>query len=171
MSPRVLLAVFGTQTCGALAPILTKLALAGLPPWTMVTARQLVGVPLLFVLARLGQRGAAVLRVPFDARDWALVFTLTWAGFALPQLLLAVGIARSTGTNGALLSPLEPIGILIGGALFFRERLTAWRLAAGGLGTLGAILIVLQSGGRPDLGDPFGHVLIAAGPLARADYH
>ena len=170
MSPLVLLAVFVTQTCGALAPILTKLALAGLPPWSMVTARQLVGVPLLFALARLGQRGAPVARVPFDRRDWALVLTLSWAGFALPQLLLAIGIARSTGTNGALLSPLEPIGILVGGALFFRERLTSWRLVAVGLGTLGALCIVLQSGVRPELGDPLGDALIAAGHLAWAIY-
>lgn len=170
MSPLVIAAVLLTQTCGALAPILTKLALAGLPPWTMVTARQLVGVPLLFALARLGQRGAPVARVPFDRRDWALVLTLSWAGFALPQLLLAVGIARSTGTNGALLSPLEPIGILIGGALFFRERLTSWRLAAVALGTLGALFIVLQGGVRPELGDPLGDALIAAGHLAWAIY-
>jgi drug/metabolite transporter (DMT)-like permease len=171
MSLAVLLAVLVTQTCGALAPIFTKLALAGLPPWSMVTARQLVGIPLLFALARLGQRGgAAVARVPFDRRDWALVLTLSWAGFALPQLLLAIGIARSTGTNGALLSPLEPIGILIGGALFFRERLTSWRLVAVALGTLGALCIVVQGGVRPELGDPVGDALIAAGHLAWAIY-
>jgi drug/metabolite transporter (DMT)-like permease len=170
MSLAVLLAVLVTQTCGALAPIFTKLALAGLPPWTMVTARQLVGIPLLYALARLGRRGAPVARVPFDRRDWGLLLTLSWAGFALPQLLLAVGIARSTGTNGALLSPLEPIGILIGGALFFRERLTSWRLVAVALGTLGALCIVVQGGVRPELGDPLGDALIAAGHLAWAIY-
>src|SRR5262245_31479767 len=170
MSLAVLLAVLVAQTCGGLTPILTKLALAGLPPWAMVTARQLVGIPLLFALARLGQRGTPVARAPFDRRDWALVLTLSWAGFALPQILLAIGIARSTGTNGALLSPLEPIGILIGGALFFRERLTSWRLGAVALGTLGAVCIVLQSGVRPELGDPLGDALIAAGHLAWAIY-
>jgi drug/metabolite transporter (DMT)-like permease len=166
----VLVAVLVTQTCGALAPILTKLALAGLPPWSMVAARQLVGIPLLYLLARAGGSLQPRPRLPFSRRDWALVFTLSWAGFALPQVLLAIGIARSTGTNGALLSPLEPIGILIGGALFFRERLTGWRMGAVALGTLGALCIVLQSGVRPELGDPAGDVLIAAGHLAWAIY-
>ncbi len=166
----VLIAVLVTQTCGALAPIFTKLALAGLPPWSMVTARQLVGIPLLYLLARAGGSLQARSRQPFSRRDWVLVFTLSWAGFALPQVLLAIGIARSTGTNGALLSPLEPIGILIGGALFFRERLTSWRLGAVALGTLGALCIVLQGSVRPELGDPVGDALIAAGHLAWAIY-
>src|SRR5262245_30737174 len=170
MSPLVIAAVLVTQTCGALAPIFTKLALAGLPPWTMVTARQLVGIPLLYLLARAGGALETRPRVPFSRRDWALLFTLSWAGFALPQVLLAIGIDRSTGTNGALLSPLEPIGILIGGALCFGERLTSWRLVAVGLGTLGALCIVLQGGVRPELGDPFGDALIAVGHLAWAIY-
>ena len=88
----------------------------------------------MYLLARAGGSLQPRPRQPFSRRDWLLVFTLSWAGFALPQVLLAIGIARSTGTNGALLSPLEPIGILIGGALFFRERLTSWRLARGGAG-------------------------------------
>ncbi|MFI5315434.1 MAG: DMT family transporter [Myxococcota bacterium] len=171
MSLSVLIAVLLAQTCGGLASIFTKLALVGLGPWTMVAARQLVGVLLLFAFARLTGRAAGMpAREPFTRRDWLLLLTLSWAGFALPQVLLANGIARSTGTNGALLTPLEPIGILIGGALLFRERLTPRRLTAVGLGTVGAILIVLQGGVRPDLGNPLGDALIAAGHLSWAIY-
>ncbi len=50
-------------------------------------------------------------------RDLLLLVTLSWAGFALPQILGAVGLERSSATHGALLSPLEPIGILLGAAL------------------------------------------------------
>ena len=169
MSASVVIAVLVAQTCGGLTPIFTKLALAGLGPWTMVAARQVLGVCVLYALSRAGgmQLGP---RQPFTRRDWALLLTLSWAGFALPQVLLANGIALSTGTNGALLSPLEPIGIVIGGALFFRERLTRWRLGAVGLGTAGALLIVIQGGVRPELGNPLGDALIAAGHLAWAIY-
>ena len=172
MSPAVLFAVVLAQTCGGLTPILTKVVLAGLGPWSMVAARQLVGVCVLYGLARLlrSSDSAALPRRPFSRRDWLLLFTLSWAGFALPQVLLANGIARSSGTNGALLSPLEPIGILIGGVLLFGERLTSWRLLAVGLGTVGALCIVAQSGERPELGDPLGDALIAAGHLAWAIY-
>jgi drug/metabolite transporter (DMT)-like permease len=172
MPPAVLFAVVLAQTCGGLTPILTKLTLAGLGPWTMVAARQLIGVCVLFALSKLVRPSdlASLPRRPFSRRDWLLLLTVSWAGFALPQVLLAHGIARSSGTNGALLSPLEPIGILIGGALLFRERLTPWRLLAVGLGTLGALCIVAQSGARPELGDPLGDALIAAGHLAWAIY-
>jgi len=169
VSPSVLAALLVAQTCGGLTPILTKLALAGLGPWSVVLARQLLGVVVLFAMARAAGMGARP-RAPFTRRDRALLLALSWAGFALPQILLAHGIARSTGTNGALLSPLEPIGILVGGALFFRERLTPWRLLAVGLGTLGASAIVLQGGVRPELGDPLGDALIALGHLAWAIY-
>jgi drug/metabolite transporter (DMT)-like permease len=169
MSAPVLFAVLLAQACGGIASILSKLALAGFGPWTMVAVRQVLGVCVLYALSRVsGVRTGP--RVPFTRRDWGLLLTLSWAGYALPQVLLAQGIARSTGTNGALLSPLEPIGILIGGAIFFRERLTSWRLLAVGMGTAGALLIVLQGGVRPGLGDPLGDALIAAGHLAWAIY-
>jgi len=169
VNPAVLASLLVAQTCGGLTPILTKLALAGLGPWTLVAVRQLVGIAVLFALARATGASPGP-RVPFTRRDWGLLLTVAWAGFALPQLLLANGIARSTGTNGALLSPLEPIGILVGGALFFRERLTPWRLVAVALGTLGAVFIVLQGDVRPELGDPLGDALIAAGHVAWAIY-
>jgi len=169
VSPSVLAALLVTQTCGGLAPILTKLALGGLGPWSVVVTRQLLGVVVLFAMARAaGMRSRP--RVPFTRRERALLLTLSWAGFALPQILLAHGIARSTGTNGALLSPLEPIGILVGGALFLGERLTPWRLLAVALGTAGASAIVLQGDVRPELGDPLGDALIALGHLAWAIY-
>jgi drug/metabolite transporter (DMT)-like permease len=169
MSVPVLFAVLLAQTCGGLASILSKLALAGLGPWTMVAVRQVLGVCVLYALSRASGMQSAP-RQRFTRRDWALLLTLSWAGFALPQVLLANGIALSTGTNGALLSPLEPIGILLGGALFFRERLSAWRLTTVGLGIAGALLIVLQGGVRPGLGNPLGDALIAAGHLAWAIY-
>ena len=169
MSPSVLAALLVTQTCGGLAPILTKLALGGLGPWSVVVARQLFGVVVLYAMARVTGMSARS-RSPFTRRDRALLLTLSWAGFALPQILLAHGIARSTGTNGALLSPLEPIGILLGGALFFGERLTPWRLLAVVLGTAGASSIVLQGDVRPEFGDPLGDALIALGHVAWAIY-
>jgi drug/metabolite transporter (DMT)-like permease len=169
VTPSVLAALLVTQTCGGLSPIFTKLALGGLGPWSVVVARQLIGVAVLFAMARASGMGARP-RAPFTRRDLLLLFTVSWAGFALPQILLAHGIARSTGTNGALLSPLEPIGILVGGALFFRERLSAVRLLAVVLGTVGALAIVLQGDVRPELGDPLGDALIALGHVAWAIY-
>lgn len=169
MSIRVLLVALLAQTCGGLAPILTKLALAGMGPWTMVAARQVLGVLVLLAIDRATQGGPRK-REAFTRRDWGLLLLLSWAGFALPQILLASGIELSTGTSGALLSPLEPIGILAGGWLFLRERLSPLRIASVLIGTLGALLIILQGAVRPELGDPLGDGLIALGHVAWAVY-
>jgi O-acetylserine/cysteine efflux transporter len=170
MPPLVLGAAVLAQMLGGLTPVWTKLALAGLPPWTLVFARQAIGLVFLFALARAG-RGAAPRRsAPWTARDVGLLFLISWGGFALPQLLLATGAARSTAVAYALLTPLEPIGIVLGGAILLSEGLPRSRAIALALGTFGASLVVLQDGLRPDLGDAVGDVLMAAGHLAWAIY-
>lgn len=170
MPPLVLAVALLAQALGGLTPVWTKLALEGLPPWTLVFARQAIGLVFLFALARIG-RGAAPRRTaPWTIRDVGLLLLISWGGFALPQILLATGAERSTAVAYALLTPLEPIGIVLGGAIVLSEGLPRARAIALVLGTLGASLVVLQDGLRPDLGDALGDVLMAAGHLAWAIY-
>jgi drug/metabolite transporter (DMT)-like permease len=170
MSQVVLAVALLAQTLGALTPIWTKLALEGLEPWTLVFARQLIGLGFLFAITRVGRRTAPRRTAPWTARDVSLLLLISWGGFALPQILLATGADRSTAAAYALLTPLEPIGIVLGGAILLSEGLPRARAIALALGTLGASLVVLQDGLRPDLGDAFGDVLMAAGHLAWAIY-
>src|SRR5262249_6594271 len=170
MPPRVLAAALLAQVLGGLTAIWTKLALAGLPPWTLVFTRQTIGAVFLFGLARIGRRAAPVRTAPWTMRDVGLLLLIAWGGFALPQLLLATGAKRSTAVAYALLTPLEPIGIVLGSALLLSEGLPRARAIGVALGTLGASLVVLQDGLRPDLGDAFGDALMAAGHLAWAIY-
>lgn len=168
MNAVVLFWILLAMSIGGSTPALTKLALEGLPPWSLVVARQSLGLVILYAMLR-ASAGAAP-RLPFDRRDQALLLALAWAGFALPMLLNAQGLALSSATNGALLTPLEPIGILIGSALFLGERFTAPRVAAIALGTLGGTLIVLQGTVDARAGDLRGDALMAAGHLAWAIY-
>src|SRR5262245_9663865 len=170
MPPLVLGAAVLAQVLGGLTPVWTKLALEGLAPWTLVFARQAIGLVFLFGLARIGRSAAPRRSSPWTLRDIALLLLISWGGFALPQILLATGAARSTAVAYALLTPLEPIGIVLGSAIVFSEGLSRARAIAVALGTLGASLVVLQDGLRPDLGDAFGDALMAAGHLAWAIY-
>jgi drug/metabolite transporter (DMT)-like permease len=170
MPPRVLAVALLAQVLGGLTPVWTKLALAGLPPWTLVCARQALGLLFLIALARIGSGVAPRRTAPWTARDVGLLLLISWGGFALPQILLATGAARSTAVAYALLTPLEPIGIVLGSALWLSEGLPRARAIAVALGTLGASLVVLQDGLRPDLGNAFGDGLMAAGHLAWAIY-
>jgi drug/metabolite transporter (DMT)-like permease len=161
------------QAIGGSTPALTKLALDGLGPFTLVVLRQIFGTLFLVALARLAPRlrgGAPAQPAAWSRRDVALLATLAWAGFALPQLLGAIGLERSSATHGALLSPLEPIGILLGAALVLREPIGAVHLVAGALGVVGTLAIVLSSSGDARGGDLQGDVVMAAGHLCWAIY-
>jgi drug/metabolite transporter (DMT)-like permease len=111
-----------------------------------------------------------VTHAPWTRRDLLLLVTLSWAGFALPQILGAVGLERSSATHGALLSPLEPIGILVGAAFVLRESLGLAHLVAGAFGVAGTVLIVASGAGDARTGDLRGDLLIAAGHLCWAIY-
>ena len=161
------------QGIGGATPALTKLALEGLGPFGIVVVRQILGTLFLVGLAALGPRlrgGTAPASAPWTRRELALLLLLAWAGFALPQILGAVGLALSTATHGAMLSPLEPIGILIGAAIVLGERLDRTHLLAGGLGALGTVAIVHSSRGNAAAGNLGGDLVIAAGHLCWAIY-
>jgi drug/metabolite transporter (DMT)-like permease len=165
--------IWMAQAIGGCTPALTKLALDGLGPFTLVVLRQILGTLFLVALARLGPRlrgGPPAHPATWTRRDWALLVTLSWAGFALPQLLGALGLERSSATHGALLSPLEPIGILLGAALVLREPIGVVHVVAGGLGVAGTLAIVLSGSGDPRVGDLRGDVLMAVGHLCWAIY-
>jgi drug/metabolite transporter (DMT)-like permease len=165
-----------SNAIGGSTPAFTKLALEGLGPFSLVVVRQSLGTLILLGLALLrpgglhGGKGGGLRLSAFTRRELGLVLLLSWAGFALPQILNALGLAYSSATNGALLSPLEPIGILLGGALFLKERLTTPRVAAVALGLAGASLIVLQGQAPGGAGDLRGDLLMALGHLAWAIY-
>jgi drug/metabolite transporter (DMT)-like permease len=162
------------QGIGGASPAVTKLALDGLGPFGLVIARQILGALFLaaFAFWAARMRGDAPIerRAPWTRRDVALLAILAWAGFALPQVLGALGLGRSSATHGALLSPLEPIGILIGAALVLREPLGFVHWLAGGLGVAGTVAIVLSGGGDPESGDLRGDLVMAAGHLCWAIY-
>ncbi|HEY8494618.1 MAG TPA: DMT family transporter [Myxococcota bacterium] len=164
------------QGIGGSTPALTKLALDGMGPLGLVVVRQILGTLFLVALAAWGARargGDEAPAAPWTRRDHGLLLLLAWAGFALPQVLNALGLVRSTATHGALLSPLEPIGILLGAALLLRERLAGAHLFAGALGVLGTAFIVspgLAADADPQTGDLAGDLLMAAGHLCWAIY-
>jgi len=161
------------QGIGGATPAITKLALDGLGPFSLVVARQVLGALFLAAIAAWSWRTRRVPDAPraaWTARDVVLLLVLAWAGFALPQVLGALGLERSSATHGALLSPLEPIGILVGAALVLREPLGVVHYLAGALGVAGTIAIVLSGGGDPASGDLRGDVVMAIGHLCWAIY-
>jgi drug/metabolite transporter (DMT)-like permease len=175
ISPATLAWIWIAQGIGGATPALTKVALDGLQPFSLVVARQILGALFLAGLASLpprwrGDGDATPTAARWTRSDVLLLLTLSWAGFALPQILGAVGLARSSATHGALLSPLEPIGILLGAAIVLREPLGLAHVLAGTFGVVGTVLIVLSGAGDARTGDLQGDLVIALGHLCWAIY-
>jgi len=176
MRPATLAWVWLAQGIGGSTPALTKLALEGMGPFGLTVARQILGAGLLLALAAASpylRGGALAPAAPWSRRDWVLLLALSWGGFALPQILGALGLTLSTATHGALLSPLEPIGILLGAAFVLREPLGLPHVLAGVLGLAGTLMIVVPSSvgaATPGAAHFGGDLLMAAGHLCWAIY-
>jgi drug/metabolite transporter (DMT)-like permease len=143
---RALSSLFAANLLGGGSYVVQKLVLTDLPPLTITLLRTFVGalcmVPLL---------GAAAWRWPFKGRDAWLMLAAGGLGFALPLMLGLLGLRMSTAANGSILVLLEPMGIVILSAIFFRERISRSQGLGLTLGIGGALIVVLSGAGETSL--------------------
>ncbi len=123
---------------GGSSYVLTKIALDGLTESTVIVVRTIVALAVLLPVAH--GRVGAVLRA--RGPDRLRLFAMGVVGYALPLVLGSYGIRRSTATNAALLIGTEPLGVVLLSALVLHESLGRARLAALGLGIVGATVLV-----------------------------
>lgn len=111
-----------------------------IPPFTLLTIRLIMGslvlAPLVWRQVQAGQT-----RVPTRAEILPLL-GVGLIGFGVSVGAQFVGTDQSTDVNGALVTSASPAFILLFAALILRERLTALRLAAVLLATVGVIVII-----------------------------
>jgi drug/metabolite transporter (DMT)-like permease len=133
----------------------TKRALEGLPELSVVALRTIVAAFVLVPLTGLGP-----LRTLFGGgrETWLPLLAMGIGGYALPLALGSYGVAWSSATNAALLIGVEPISVMILGALVLGERLAPLRSVAIGLGLVGATTIVAN--GIPFLGTRYAPHLL-----------
>ena len=80
-------------------------------------------------------------RVPRSARVWFHFAILALLGIIPPSVLLAWGVAHSTGANAAILSMTIPVLMSIMGVFLLKERLTLIRIVSLLLALAGTVLI------------------------------
>jgi drug/metabolite transporter (DMT)-like permease len=133
-------------------------ALADLPPLTIVLARVALGALALQLVLRL--RGE---RVPVGWRRRCAFLALGALGSALPLTLTVAGQTRIGGGQAAILVAMTPLCTLVAARLLTRdEPLSANRLAGVLLGVAGAVVVIGPSS-VPGLGGDRGEL---AGQLA-----
>lgn len=118
--------------------LLIKIAVATIPPLSVVAGRILVGAVALGVIAAL--RGT---KLPTDGRSWLKLGIMGTIGTVLPFFLISWGELRIDSGLAAILMAFVPIGALVLAHLFYHdEKLTAGKLVGVLLGVAGIVVLV-----------------------------
>jgi drug/metabolite transporter (DMT)-like permease len=118
--------------------LLIKLAVATIPPLTVVAGRIVVGVVVLLVIARA--RGVTL---PTDRRSWAKLAVMGALGTVLPFFLITWGETRIDSGLAAILMAFVPIGAILLAHLFQHdEKLTVGKVVGVALGCIGLVVLV-----------------------------
>jgi O-acetylserine/cysteine efflux transporter len=137
----------------------TKYALRGFGPITLLTISLVAGTAMLWTIV--------ILRGHRPAPPWRQVVLL---GLFEPALAYAgdlLGLARTSAANGALLSGLESVFIVLLAAVFLRERITGRITVAVVLAVTGVMAL---EGTGSFSGAGLGDLLVLAGVLSAAAY-
>ncbi len=146
--------------------VVTRVALADVPPATLALLRVLIGAAVLVPLS-LGTR------VRWSGGEHARIAAMGIVGFAGAFALSHWGLARSTATNAALLVTVEPLALVLLGPLLLGERLRRSEAFGAALALTGATLVVVN--GIPGVTHALlprwrGDVLLVLAGLAYAAY-
>ncbi len=115
-----------------------KLAVASIPPITLIAARVLIAAG--FLMAVLGWRRE---RLPRDARTWRMLLVQSFFGCFGAWTLLAWGQQYIDSGLASVLNSISPIFVFLFTLLVTRhEALPVSKLLGAGLGLTGVILIV-----------------------------
>jgi drug/metabolite transporter (DMT)-like permease len=139
LSPRLRSAVYGITAAAIWGGmyVVSDVVLPIIPPFTLLSMRLIMGIVALALVVRAS--GASLTLPRSDVVRLLLVGAL---GFGVSVGAQFVGTDLSTAVNGSLITSASPAFILIFAALLLRERLTARRIAAVALATIGVIVII-----------------------------
>lgn len=140
-------------------------AVDGVAPFTLASARFLLAGTTLVILARL--RGASM-----GTNDWPSLLLAALIGVALAHALLYSGLRRAPVADGVVLSTaLVPIFAILFATLLLRERASLGALGGAICGSVGVGLVVLGATSADASGNRVaGDLLVIAGTAATSLY-
>lgn len=134
---RVILALIVVQVIYASGVIVGKFLLPIVPAPVIVTLRMVVASLVFFVAHRL-MKG----KTPATFSDWSKFAMLGILGGAGNQLLILLGLTRTTAINAAILIPMIPIFTVIFGWAFTGDRPSGLKWAGVAVAALGTIYLI-----------------------------
>jgi drug/metabolite transporter (DMT)-like permease len=127
--------------------VVSKVVMEVIPPFSLITLRLILGLLTLGIVVAL--RGGT----GFTRRQYLQVAAVGWVGYGVSLGFQFVGTKLSTASNGALVTSATPAFVLLFAAWLLKERITARRLLALGLASLGVLAVIDPRTARlsPDL--------------------
>ena len=116
--------------------VVSKVVMAVIPPYLLLTSRLLLGILTLYLVITLSG-GLKVTRQQF----WQL-FGVGFVGYGISLGLQFVGTNLSTASNGSLVTSATPAFVLVFAALLLGEKITWQRLIALLVASLGVIAVI-----------------------------
>ena len=133
----VVLALILVQIIYASGVIVGKLVLPVVPAPVIVTLRMIVGSIAFFIAHRM-IKGTA----PRFGKDWVRFGLLGVLGGAGNQLLVLLGLSRTTAINTAILIPMIPIFTVVFGWLLRRDRPTGLKWSGVAVAAAGTVYLI-----------------------------
>jgi len=140
--------------------VVSDLVLPIIPPFTLLSIRLIMGALVLGAFIRASDFSFAL---PRD--EIMRLLAVGFVGFGLSVGAQFVGTDRSTAVNGALITSASPAFILIFAALILHEKLTARRIAAVILATIGVVVIIDPATADFSSDTFFGNMVLAFAAL------
>jgi len=116
--------------------VVSKVVLDIIPPFALITTRLLLGGLTLYAVIRL--RGP----MRISSRDFMRVFAVGAVGYGVSLGLQFIGTKMSTAANGALVTSATPAFVLLFAYRLLGERISATRLFALLLATIGVVAVI-----------------------------
>jgi drug/metabolite transporter (DMT)-like permease len=144
-----------------------EVAVAGLPPMTIASARFIIASVLLYGWARLQGHGSR----PITARDLPLILTLGASAIAIYNALFLYGLRLAPTSDGAIIVPgFAPVFTVLLAWPVLRERIGAWTVAGFTAAIVGLYLVIGPSGGAQSSNRLLGDVFFILGALCWGIY-
>ena len=144
--------------------VVSKVVLDVVPPFALVTMRLLLGGFTLWLIIAL-RGGIHTSRLQF----WQ-VFGVGMIGYGISLSFQFIGTKLSTAANGALVTSATPAFILLFAWVILKERITATRLGALVISTLGVVAVIDPRSARIDPRLFLGNLSLLAAALTWALY-
>lgn len=130
------LALITTNIIWGASPPIFKWALTEIPPFTFAFIR--------FILACLIILPFTIHKLNIDRRDLPKLAILAFFGFFLHIALLLFGLTLTASINSPIIASAAPIFLLIGSALFLKEKIKNKTIYGTIVSLLGVIIIILR---------------------------